>query len=395
MFGVIHGHLTFAFWAVGALILCSLLTAADRVSGTLIHEERLATATLGAELIQTVEWVNRTTNQFKIRDVEASDDCVQVLSFNEVTRPGEVLQLRLRIVPNTVGDAVFTLKINEDKGWKSLLVRYSITVEQANYPKASPESVARLLIEASAVTSSSWNSNRWIIVDVRTPERFALGHIPDALNLRLLEMRYRRHLREMPILVVGDGYNTTELLKEVSALGDVGSNRIQVLNLGLRGWKMAGGELVGLGPQSSRLFTLNPAEALPFLGRSNTVWFSLSDHDGEQTTSGTRIPLIKKITLPELYESVAELASSPNPTRPIFLCYRNSRDHSTIEQSLSKLRGGHVFFVEGGEVGMSREIAAGSRLSRSQQSRLVSGNPPNVFRSESARRGAGCCGSTK
>ena len=293
----------------------------------LIHHESLGRRSLDRESIHSVVWNNHGPNAFDVRRITTSCDCVQVLAYPAHTPPGSTLDLRLRIAPDAPGDFLYSVVIEGEENQAMLLARFEVTVAEVIKEQASsvldrqallirPDEVTkaaptgevplvtpltrattntsclpalRLPAEASAqagapspvgrerdgVRVQPDSSEGWMIVDVRPRERFLLGHIPGALNLSLRELRLRTFLRSRALLIVADGHDTGCVLDECALLAAAGFTRLRVLDGGLWAWQRSGRELAGMAPQSTRLFALAPAEALPLLGRTNVLWVSI------------------------------------------------------------------------------------------------------------------------
>ena len=83
------------------------------------------------------------------------------------------------------------------------------------------------------------------VVDVREYDEFSGGHIPEAVNMPLQEMRdYVAHLpedREAPILVVCETGNRS--LSGALFLASLGYRDVHSINEGTKGWREKGFEV--------------------------------------------------------------------------------------------------------------------------------------------------------
>ena len=94
------------------------------------------------------------------------------------------------------------------------------------------------------------NDDKTIIVDIRKPEKYAAGHIPNAINIYVptivaLDARLANAKR---IIVYGDGWTnglSQAATKKMLALGYVG---VYEFKGGIENWKDSGQQLVATGP---------------------------------------------------------------------------------------------------------------------------------------------------
>ena len=90
----------------------------------------------------------------------------------------------------------------------------------------------RLLRQDSSVT----------LIDARTPEEFAAGHVPDAINVPIAELDdYAKRHRNMPAGIVTTMCGSTGRGEKASTiLLSHGIANVQVMKGGLKAWREAG-----------------------------------------------------------------------------------------------------------------------------------------------------------
>ena len=87
------------------------------------------------------------------------------------------------------------------------------------------------------------NSPNLIILDVRTPDEFAEGHIPGAMNADFLGDDFEKHIAALPadrplIVHCAAGNRSARAVAKIAAMQK--SAQIFHLKLGFNGWKAAG-----------------------------------------------------------------------------------------------------------------------------------------------------------
>lgn len=86
----------------------------------------------------------------------------------------------------------------------------------------------------------------WEVVDVRTPEEFAEGHLKDASNINYFDDDFRKSLDELPkdksyIMYCHSGNRSGKAHKIMKELG---FETVFNLKGGMTAWKRSGGEVV-------------------------------------------------------------------------------------------------------------------------------------------------------
>ena len=122
-------------------------------------------------------------------------------------------------------------------------------------PDVSDQDVHKLLYPQFTDMLEEEGKRKPILVDVRTPARFARGHIGGAINIPLAELGAEHPLlsHKRPIILYSDGWDAVagreDGLSGVSAkkliAAGYDADRIFDFRGGLNYWKKQGGDLVG------------------------------------------------------------------------------------------------------------------------------------------------------
>lgn len=125
------------------------------------------------------------------------------------------------------------------------------------------------------------------VVDVRTPEAFAEGHLPGSVNHCVYEVAFTEAFpqafpdRDADLLIYGDGDPYKADLAALGRLRALGYSRVYLLRGGLSQWQAAGNAVEGIGPQP----TTRPAGQLNLdAARTRVRWVGrnlINQHDGE------------------------------------------------------------------------------------------------------------------
>ncbi|MCP5523213.1 MAG: rhodanese-like domain-containing protein [Verrucomicrobiales bacterium] len=392
----------------------------------LVQNETLGVPAPHEESTHTVVWTNRGVTPFEVRRVSTSCDCVHVLAYSLNVRPGDSLDLRVRIAPETTGDFIYLVSVEGAKGQPALLARFEVSVggpDQRNATHGFDPST--LLMAPSEAMKQNLLGAGWMLVDVRPPERYLLGHLPGAFNLSLGDVRVRPYLKRKAILVVGDGYDSERLVTDAAELAEAGFSQVRVLDGGIRRWQQEGGVLDGAGTSLARLFTLTPGEALPLLGRPSVAWLSVLEQDRDFDARPLQLPATREVTLEQLPAVLGGLAAGNNhqpslspssrtagntdrvsagngtparyvdtPTSPrcIVVSSDNEQVYADLEREWGMQPALPLFFVEGGHAGVAEAVAVEARLAERRTMTVVSGEPAGSVRTRGGGGRRGCCG---
>ncbi|MFA9477859.1 rhodanese-like domain-containing protein [Phycisphaerales bacterium AB-hyl4] len=102
------------------------------------------------------------------------------------------------------------------------------------------------VVELREAAEESRRGNRLLIVDVRRPEQFAQGHIPDAVNIPLAELSRNdpRLTRADHIVVYGRDWADSRGPAGAKQLIQDGHGQVYDFRGGLELWQERGGEVV-------------------------------------------------------------------------------------------------------------------------------------------------------
>lgn len=135
------------------------------------------------------------------------------------------------------------------------LLAFVLVMGCSGPPDVSDQDVHKLLYPQFIDMLDAEGKRKPILVDVRTPARFARGHIAGAINIPLAELGPEHALlsHKRPIILYSDGWDAGAgredglsgvAAKKLIAVG-YDSDRVFDFRGGLNYWKKQGGDLVG------------------------------------------------------------------------------------------------------------------------------------------------------
>lgn len=111
-----------------------------------------------------------------------------------------------------------------------------------------PVSRERAVATTCAVSAAALiaGATQYALVDVRSAKDFAVASIPGSMNLRLESLASHLLVKTAArAVLVGDGKNTSRLLRHCERLRERGLAQIEVLDGGIPAWLRAGGKIAG------------------------------------------------------------------------------------------------------------------------------------------------------
>jgi rhodanese-related sulfurtransferase len=96
-----------------------------------------------------------------------------------------------------------------------------------------------------AVSRGYGFSQNTVVIDTRSPDRFARAHIPRSLNVAAFAIKSRADLRGQLLVLVDEGFAPALLLAETVRLRRAGFAQVVVLDGGLAAWIRQGGATEG------------------------------------------------------------------------------------------------------------------------------------------------------
>jgi len=233
----------------------------------------------------------------------------------------------------------------------------NISVADSTSPSKIPdELIARqlkthdpsLAISVEAVLYHLKRNQPLTLVDVRRRPDFERLHIPGSLNIPLYAVKAKTYLKSMPVVLVNEGFNYSELQTECRRLGERGF-KVSILDGGLPAWYRKGGQLTG------DLLALDERKAV-----SPQAFFRAKDYENTEAVdisinrsdaSNRLFPYAKHIPiLPESNGSIPELKrlyKRSNPFQSIVILNETGEQYARAEKLLNRM-GIESFYLQGG-----------------------------------------------
>lgn len=225
--------------ALTALLVPAVLRGGEAAS--------LGTVFRGEETAFQLPFTNHGKGAIWVVDAVSSCDCL-VGRFKPLqVTPGETAQLPFAYRSATTGRISVSVQVRGAEG-STVLGAYAVTGFVADQ--------AWLL----AAAELSGRAADFVVVDVRSADRYAQAHIPRALNLPGFALKSRRDLKARPLVLIDDGCAPGLLLEQAAALRLQGFPRVFVLDGGMAGWMRGGGKAEGTSPGVLAVASIAAAE---------------------------------------------------------------------------------------------------------------------------------------
>ncbi|MDD2763157.1 MAG: DUF1573 domain-containing protein [Opitutaceae bacterium] len=230
----------FISWVVGLLFAAAWTQAETRSLGVVFQ---------GEETVFELSYANAGQQPVWVVDATSSCECLVGRFAPVQVAPGGTARLRFAYRSDVGGRFSVNVQV---RGPEASEVFGTYTVTGFVAEKAWLLPVARLL-----------GPDRMpdvVIVDTRSPDKFARGHLPRSLNLPAFAIKSRRDLRERPLVLVDEGFAPALLLEEADKLRRQGFRQLFVLDGGLAAWIRQGGPVEGPGSTALAMASLSAAD---------------------------------------------------------------------------------------------------------------------------------------
>jgi rhodanese-related sulfurtransferase len=216
-----------------------------------VHAENVSLGTVfqGEETAFQLSCANSGKQPIWAVDATSSCDCLVGRFAPVQVAPGDTARLRFAYRSDAAGRFSITVQL---RGREAADVFGTSTVTGFVADKTWLVPAAQLIGSGQAQPA--------VIVDTRSPERYAQAHIPRSLNLPAYAIRSRRDLRDRRVVLMDEGYSPDLLLELVAALRHEGFAQLFVLDGGIAHWGRQGGAMEGIGSAPLALAALSAAD---------------------------------------------------------------------------------------------------------------------------------------
>ena len=251
-------------------------------------------------------WRNESVEPLRVLKIEPSCECLQVISHPYIIEPKTEGRISVRGLPKQTVDIAWILQAEVAGNTNQYLFSLSGKVEGVETHSTEDS----LLIQPKELLGNPVRLQETLFVDVRSQEKFRLGHIPHSLNFPLYTLKGRGFLKSRELILINEGHENLTLLSECRRLKQYQFKSVRVLAGGIRFWQQSGGGLEGENPRAPALATLSPGEY--FQAREEQGWLVLI-LGGDASSSGL-FPADQTISGPDALVSLRQaLSNAPNP----------------------------------------------------------------------------------
>ncbi len=388
-------------WGVAVLTvllaILSVTTAAPPPTPVFVGRHDVGVVQLGEAVHHSFILTNAEGTTVKISGVLSLCDCLQAVSQPETIGPHAAGEIAVVITPHRLGAFDSGLQVEIAGESTPRLFMVSGWVDDGTMAESSG-----LLISAKESMTRTNGSEAAIFIDVRSQDKFRLGHIPRSLNLPPYTVKARSFLRPHRLIVLNEGYDDRTLLRECQGLRRLGFSGVQVLRGGLREWQRTGGALEGEQVRDALLAELTPGQFHQVHSEPGWLILGLAGKDAPLANSALLDPErmdlrfldYQSSTQTNLKHSLSSMLSKGLSPRRILLMTLAGREHNELEHLLGDFRGPPVFYLKGGMEAYQdyqrRQVAIQNRR---QVTVSISGNSATRFNNSSSPGTAGgCCG---
>ena len=220
-----------------------------------------------------------------------------------------------------------------------------------------------------------------LFVDARSQDKFRQAHIPSSLNLPLFTLKTKAFLRAKPLVLLNEGHNDAELLREQAHLAKAGFGSVQVLAGGIRAWQQQGGTLEGERVDSPALAELSAAQFHHARAGGGWLVVDVTNRDADQAN------------LPRTIASA--LAKAPH-TQRVLLVNPHGERWPGLREAETAVPNVPVFCLAGGTAAYNQFLTQQLAM---QDRRLVTLNSQSTAKpsgdTRSGVKSGGCCGGSR
>lgn len=292
---------------------------------------------------------NSGAEALTVTGVVSSCECLQATGTTNPIPPGGQGEVAVVLTPTAIGELAYDVTVQTTTGeW-----RWSLLVTVTAGP---PMRVAEAYADLAALRQGKADGKTYTLVDVRSPEAYAVAHIPDSLNIARAAVKTKAFLRDTPVVLVDGGWGDPMLEDEWQRLRAAGFAEVRILQGGVAIWRAAGGHLEGTadGAEISRLtgYEALTARAYPdwIVVQADTVEVARLDN---VLLGHLRIPF-SATNQGVFVRAVTSHLGRIGPTARLMVMTSNGQGYEAIERALRGQVDVPVFFVEYGLLGLQR-----------------------------------------
>jgi len=294
---------------------------------------------------------NKESTALYITDAMTSCDCTTVIGAPGMVGPGLAGSFSARLQPKNPGPFRIDIRLVRPEWWKRDL-RYQIsghvTSPKPSWTSLDDKHLSPYLISA-AVLITREPKELFTLVDIRSQDDYEKAHIPGALWLPLRALITLKNSKDQPIILIDQGNTAKAVVDEIIRLESLGFKKVQILDGGLRAWKMAGGELTGAGLQDLQLGLLEPRDVFV---SSDPRWVVVDASGKSSRYLKELFGWAEEKPFKEGSSNYAQkLSGLARDGRKLLVLTGEGENYTLMEQSLAKESGLPIYYVRGGVQG--------------------------------------------
>ncbi len=190
-----------------------------------------------------------------------------------------------------------------------------------------------------------------ILIDVRESKEFKKFSIPGSINIPLFAIKTKAFLKNKPLALVNEGYNSAKLEQECKRLRDFGFE-IWIMTGGLNFWRQKGGPIVGDVFAQKELNKISPRS---FFGERNfDDWLVIDASESRKPETRQLMPGGMHISfLPDSTRFASKLKKTADKHKSnaflfVLIFNEDGRQYEKIEKIVDQTGIKNVFYLKDG-----------------------------------------------
>ena len=364
-------------------------------SGAAGTETNLGVLVAGQSLLHCIRVGNKGAGVLTITNVEASCECVRILSYPRQVASGDTGEIAVKVVAEVVGEFRYEVVVKTSDTMaprKSFFLNLAVVASpRMEWPTRTP--VAReqsLYLPVEDVLARMTNGETLAFVDVRDRRAYEAASISGAINLAPHAVKSAGFLRARTVVLVDEGWGNPALENESRRLTKMGL-AAWILRGGMNAWLAAGGPHQPDRATHSALAGVQPRD---YLGARNFDDWLVVDARGKGEVAGSPIPEAVNVAFSSAREyefagSVAGLVARRGAYTRVLVVGADGRENEGIRRALPAMTGCSVFFLAGGNQALREQLAM--RLALAQSRTEHTGVPTSARSGQVIRKACGRC----
>jgi rhodanese-related sulfurtransferase len=356
----------------------------------IIDRHELGTIQVGHAYQHEFVLTNSTAKPLQIASVHPLCDCVQVGSWPKTVAPGSQERIPVLIQPQRPGtfDPAVEVDIAGDSRPRLLtLAGWVEDVETAQWKD--------FLVKAEELPTPTNSAQSPALIDIRSADKFRLGHIPGSLNLPLFTVKTKSFLQSRSVVLLNEGHDDRTLLAEANRLRSLGFSGVRVLQGGLCEWLQHSGPLAGEDIDAIELSTISPEQFLRVHAQPGWLVINVGA-PGDSTKWPDKMP-IRTVSCDgtQFSENLASAILDGSSVERVLLVNATGTSYEAVKPFVRSTTL-PVFFLGGGLIAYEKCAARELAMQNRRPVTLTSQNSAKFGpSSHPVSRSGGCCSGKK